>query len=227
MSIYLIIVFIIIIAAAIGVAMWFVLRSRRSTQTKETVKEPTKEIRKPEKETIKPEKLPFRWSYIMLPLIILFLAIALSAYFYPRLPAEVAIQLKFEETPTRWLSRELAMVLTLAPQILLTLLAAGTTWLITKFGILSRQTVSTKIKPERILWLMSNIPALPQGVLCFTMFNIFFYNSFQTQLMPTWAFILTVIGVASVIIVLFFSAIFRARRKATPQPEEPGDTNNA
>ena len=217
---FILIIFAVVIAAAIGVATWFVLRTRRRTKPEKTVKETAKEI-------TKADRLPFRWSYILLPLIILCLSIALAAYFYPKLPAEVAIQLRFEETPQRLLSREMSIVMTLVPQALLIALAAGMTWGITKFGVLSRQTWSAKIKPETILWLMGNLLALPQGAFLFTMFNIFFYNSYQTQLMSTWLFLLIILGVPAALIGVFLVFVFfKVRQRAISQPEEPGSSND-
>ena len=45
--------------------------------------------------------LTFRWSYIILPVVILLLSIILVAYFYQRLPAEVGYQFKPDGLPDR------------------------------------------------------------------------------------------------------------------------------
>ncbi len=216
MTIYILIIFLVIIVAAIGGTTWFVLRTRRLAKTEKATKE-----------AIKPDRLPFRWNYIMLPLIILSLSIAMSAYFYPKLPAEVAIQLKFDGVPDRWLSREMTMAFTLGPQIGLTILGAGITWIMARLGVLSKQTWSSRVRPETLLWLMGNLLALPQGVLCFTMFNIFLYNSYQIQLMPTWLFLLIILGIGGALLGLFLVfIIFRARQRPASQSEETESTKN-
>ena len=154
------------------------------------------------------ERLPFRWSYILLPLAILLLSLILAAYFYHLLPTEVAYHFKLDGTPDRWLSRPMSMVWALVPQLLLTLLAGGIIWGITRMGILSRQAESTWVKPERILSLMGNIVALPQFIVCFAMLDIFSYNSYQTHIMPMWLFLLIILGLATIGLGLFLAFTF-------------------
>ena len=134
----LILIVILVLGLGCGVAFWFVLRHRQ-----------------PAKEIASADTLPFRWSYIILPLAILALSIILTAYFYHQLSAEVAYHFKLDGSPDRWLSREMITIWLLAPQLLLTLVAGAITWGITKLGILSRQPENTLIKPERILSLMA------------------------------------------------------------------------
>ena len=164
------------------------------------------------------ERLPFRWSYILLPLAILLLSLILAAYFYHLLPTEVAYHFKLDGTPDRWLSRPMSMVWALVPQLLLTLLAGGIIWGITRMGILSRQAESTWVKPERILSLMGNIVALPQFIVCFAMLDIFSYNSYQTHIMPMWIFLVIILGLATIALGLFLVLIFlKAKQQLTSQ----------
>ncbi len=69
----LILIVILLIGLGCGVALWFILRHRQ-----------------PAKEIASAETVPFRWSYIILPLAILTLSIILTAYFYHQLSTEVA-----------------------------------------------------------------------------------------------------------------------------------------
>jgi hypothetical protein len=189
------IILIILLLGLGGGAIWFVLRQRQ-----------------PVKQTTG-ETLRFRWSYIILPVVILLLSIALTAGVYHQLPAEVAYNFKVNDSPDNWLSREMAIVWTVAPQFLLTALAAAMTWGITKLGIVSKQTGGISIKPERILSLMGNMVALPQIILCFALIDIFSYNSYQTHIMPLWVFTLIIMGLGAIILSIFFiSALRRARR---------------
>ncbi len=174
-----------------GGAFWFVFRRRQ-----------------PVKQTITEATIAFHWSYIILPLVILFLSIVLTAYFYHRLPADVAYGFKLDGSPDRWLSRGTIIFWMLLPQLLFTLLAAAITWGITKLGILSKQTEGIRIKPERILFLMGNLVVLPQIILCFALADIFSYNSYQTHIMPLWIFVLIIMGLGAIILnIFFFSAI--------------------
>jgi len=201
--IFIIIFFIIIMAAIVGGAVWFTSRAKRLTQN-----------RKPTRDTGKTGRLPFHWSYIILPVAILLLSILLSAYFYRLLPAEVAYHFKLDGTPDRWLSREMSIILMLIPQLLLTLLAGAITWGIIKLGILSGQTQGAWIKPERMLSLMGNMIGLPQFIVGFAILDIFSYNSYQTHIMPMWIFLLITLGLATIALGLLFVLVISKVRRA-------------
>ncbi|MBI2287390.1 MAG: DUF1648 domain-containing protein [Chloroflexi bacterium] len=151
--------------------------------------------------------LVFRWSYIMLPLGIFLLSMILTAYFYSRLPAEVAYHFKSDGSPDRWLSRGALLLWMLLPQLFLTLLSAAIVWGITRLATRFRQIDSTRIKPERILLLMGNMVALPQIILGFAMLDIFSYNSYQIRLIPLWLFALIIMGVGGIIIGIFLGRV--------------------
>jgi len=194
----LILIVILLIGLGCGIALWFALRYRQ----------PTKEI-------TTAETLPFRWGYIILPLAVLSLSIILTAYFYHQLSTEVAYHFKLDGSPDRWLSREMITLWLLAPQLLLTLVAGGITWGITKLGILSKQPESAWIKPERILSLMGNMVALPQIILCFAMLDIFSYNAYQIHIMPLWVLAVIIMGLGGIILGIFFILAIRRAWGAT------------
>lgn len=189
-----------------GTAIWFFLRHRQTTLAKETT-------------TAK--ALTFRWRYIILPVAIFLLSILLAAYFYPRLPAEVAYHFKFDGTPDRWLSREMTMVWVLTPQLCLILLAGAIIWGITRLGMLVRQTGSTGIKLEGVLSLMGNIIALPQLIVSFAMLHIFSYNLYQRHIIPMWIFQLIILGMTVAGLGLFLALIIsKARQQASDEARE-------
>lgn len=144
-----------------------------------------------------------RLSYIIVPIAILLLSVALSAYFYPLLPAEVAYHFEPDGTPDRWLSREMTMFWVLALQLVFVLLGGGIAWGVTKLSTLFGQAGSTKIKPERLVLFTGNFVALPQFIICFAMVDIFSYNSYQIHLMPMWVFLLVVLGLVTISLVMF------------------------
>jgi uncharacterized membrane protein len=196
---------IIIIAGGLAGTIWFISYRRRVTQGEKTTTE---------------EGLPFRWSYIAAPLVILLLSIILVAYFYHLLPAEAAVHFELDGTPDRWLSREMTMVWVLIPQLLLVFLAAVIAWGITKIGILPKQTVSTKVKPERIVSFMGNFVALPQLIVFFAMLDVFSYNSHQTHILPMWIFLVAMLGLATIALGVFLVFIFSRARQSMSQPRE-------
>ena len=183
-----------------GAAIWFVLRQKQVVKSKEPAKKTTTVV-----------TLAFHWSYIILPVVILLLSIILTAYFYHRLPAELAYNFKADDSPDRWLSRGTIILWTLLPQLLVTLAAGAITWGITKLGALFRQPEGTRIKAERVLLLMGNMFALPQSIICFAMLDIFSYNSYQIHILPLWVFALIIMGLGGIILGIFFiQAIRRA-----------------
>jgi len=188
----LILTIVLLVGLGCGVAIWFVFRYRREAKSK-----------KPAKEATTMPTLPFRWNYIMLPLVFLSLSIILSAYFYHLLPAEAAYHFKLDGTPDKWLSRQMIIVWALLPQLFLTLMAGAITWGVTKLGYLFRQTESTRIKPERILSVMGNLVALPQFIVFFAMLDIFIYNKYQIHLMPMWIFLVIILGLLTIALVIF------------------------
>ncbi|MBA7705651.1 hypothetical protein ES703_114484 [subsurface metagenome] len=185
-----------------GAAIWFVFRHKQQAKSK-----------KPAKETATMQTLPFRWSYIMLPLVFLFLSILLSAYFYYLLPTEVAYHFKLDGTPDKWMSREGIIIWVLIPQLLLTLMAGAVTWGVTKLGKLFGQTEGTWIKPERIVSLMGNMVVLPQLIVFFAMLDIFSYNSYQIHLMPMWIVLLIILGLATIALMVFLAFIVSKARQ--------------
>jgi len=198
----LILTIVLLVGLGCGVAIWFVFRYRREAKS-----------RKPAKEATTMPTLPFRWSYIILPLVFLSLSIILSAYFYHLLPAEAAYHFKLDGTPDKWLSRQMIIVWALLPQLFLTLMAGAITWGVTKLGYLFRQAESTRLKPERILSVMGNLVALPQFIVFFAMLDIFIYNKYQIHLMPMWIFLVIILGLLTIALVIFpVLIISRAKR---------------
>ncbi|MFC2021063.1 DUF1648 domain-containing protein [Chloroflexota bacterium] len=159
------------------------------------------------KETPAGTALTFHWNYIGLPVAILLFSVVLTAFFYPRLPAEVAYRFQPDGSPDNWGGKGAVILWTLLPQLLLTLVAGGIARGIT--GLIARliKGQSTWMKPEIIISLMANMIALPQSILFFAMLDIFSYNSYQIHLLPLWVFALIVLVTGGIIIGIFF---FRA-----------------
>jgi len=186
---------ILLLALGGGGVAWFLFRRRRG-------------------QTGRGEGLSFRWNYIVLPVLVLLLSLALVAGFYTRLPAEVAYHFNTDGSPDGWLSREAAILWMVVPQVLLTLLAAAIPWGVARIGILTGQKGVTGVRPETILSLMGNMVALPQFILCFALADIFSYNSYQRHIMPLWVFAIVIAGLGAIILTLFFILAFRRVRGA-------------
>lgn len=148
--------------------------------------------------------LTFRWSYIILPLAILLLTIALAAYFYHLLPLQVGYHFKADGSADRWLGRGTLLLAMLLPQFFFILLAGGIAFAVTKLGAILRSGQPISSKMGGIISLMSNMVALPQIILGFAMLDIFSYNAYQIHLLSLWAFALIVMLVGGIVLGVFF-----------------------
>lgn len=143
--------------------------------------------------------------------------VALTAYFYHLLPAEVAVH--FENgLPDGWLNRQMVMVLALLPQLLLTLVALALAWLMARLAARSWPTEGTKTNPRTIVALMGNMVALPQIVFGFAMADIFVYNAYQIHLPPLWILALVVMVVGGIVIGVVFTRAMRRERAGWRNP---------
>jgi len=158
-------------------------------------------MKEPSRETASKQTIPFRWTYIVLPVGILLLCIILAGYFYHLLPTEVAYHFQ-DGSPDKWMSRGAIIAWMLTPQFFFALLAGAIVWGVIKLSAHFQQAVSTGV--EKMLSLMGNMVALPQIILGFAMLDIFSYNSYQIHLMPLWIFALIVMGLGGMALGIFF-----------------------
>ncbi len=156
------------------------------------------------KETPAANALTFRWSYIILPLVVLLLTVILAAYFYHLLPAQVGYHFKADGSPDRWLGRGMLLLAMLLPQFFFALLAGGIAFGVTHLGVVFRAGPTPALKVGGIISLMSNMVALPQIILGFAMLDIFSYNAYQIHLLPLWVFALLVMLVGGIVLGIFF-----------------------
>jgi uncharacterized membrane protein len=153
--------------------------------------------------------ISFRWIYIILPAVFLLLSIVLTAFFYHRLPSEVAYHFS-GGAPDSWTGRSAIITWMLVPQFLLTLLSFA----IVRTAIFGTRYVSAEGTPlKKLLIVMGNMAVLPQLILIFAMLDIFLYNAYQIRLIPLWVFALIVMLLGAVILGIFFiQTIWQVRR---------------
>jgi magnesium-transporting ATPase (P-type) len=148
------------------------------------------------------------------------LSLAIFAYFFHLLPAQVAVRFESDGTPSAWLGREAAMLWVLLPQFLLVLLAAGIAWGATKLSNRFGWAEGGWVSAGRVASLMGNIIALPQLIILFAMLDILGYNAYQTHFLPMWIVWLVILGLATIALVLVAVFIYLRARRAMSQPEE-------
>ena len=158
-------------------------------------------------------ELKFRWKYILLPLIVLFISVILFAIFYWQLSPQVAYRFNTDGLPISTASREMLALFMLLPQLVFVLLGASLTGMITKVGG-SMGQVSPSLNPERIIMIMGSMVIIPQIILGFIMLDIFSYNINGSHPMPVWLFALIVMLIGGVILTLFLIRTFLHSRNA-------------
>jgi uncharacterized membrane protein len=163
------------------------------------------------------KKTTFRWTFIVLPVVLFFISLVLTAIFYQQLPTQVAYHFQ-GDSPDMWLSRGAFVAWLLIPQFFFTLLA----FIVVRLVLLSARYWPAENKlMKKILPVMGNMIALPQIILTFAMLDIFLYNAYQIRLIPIWVFT-TIIMILGVIIlgVFFFQTIRQARRQRVKTHQE-------
>ncbi|MBI2830733.1 MAG: DUF1648 domain-containing protein [Chloroflexi bacterium] len=217
MSVFIVIILVALLLLVLGggAVIFFVFRRATIPAVKPVGKQgppiPPKPaaIQKPATGTLPQTPLTFRWSYAALPLAILAIYIIITAVFYPKLPAEIGYRFS-DGKPDSFASREAVVAIGLAIQLFFAIVSVALSWGVTRFRALS-QTEGVWISPQRILWFMGNMVAMPQAVLAFAMADIFSYNSFRVHLVPVWVFALIVMGVGGLVIGgIFIMVILRA-----------------
>lgn len=150
------------------------------------------------------EKTGFRLAYIILPLLVFLLSIAITAFFYPKLPPSLTYS--FSGAADSHFSRSAAPALMLGLQLLFALPLVGITLIINR---LTRDNRSATL--ERTLFLMGNIAALPQLIVCFALADIFSYNSYGRHLMSLWLFAVIVLASGAVFLGILFRGALKHR----------------
>jgi len=200
-----IIVVVLLVVLGGGAVIWLFRKRTQVTRSAEPAEESTEPVEK----TTVGQALSFRWRYIMLSAVILVMAIILTAIFYPRLTAEVAVRFASDGSPENWFSREITAVLALVPQFIITLLAGGMIWGVVKSRALSTEGNISWIEPQKLLWYMGNMGALLQLVILYVMLYIFIYNVYQIQIMSVWIFAIIVMAIGGIFLGVFFIQAMR------------------
>lgn len=192
-------------------AIWFFLRRKEAAVSKASTEKNTPS-----------DTMTFRWKYVLLPVSALLLSLALIAYFYHLLPAEVAWRFNADGEATKWMGRGTITVWLLIPQVLLSLTSVAIILGMLKLAQPAGQAADGSTKPPVIILVMGNMVVLPQLVLAFVMADIFSYNVYEAHLMPIWLFALIVMIVGGIILAVFFiSAIRQAQTSAKSSAKNP------
>ena len=163
----------------------------------------------PANDTASENHITFRWTYILLPAVLLLLSIVLIASFYHRLPPELAYHFS-NGTPDRWIGRSAIIAWLLIPQVVLILLSFA----IVRTAVFSTRYLSAEGTPlKKLLMVIGNMVVLPQLIFIFAMLDIFLYNAYQIRLIPVWVFAVIIMVLGVIILGIFFIQTIRQVRR--------------
>ena len=199
---------IVIIVLAVGGAVFLSNYAKRRAKAEEIVKETTEST------------VAFSWRHILLPLVVLLLTVIIVIALGGQLPLQVAYRFNPDGSPDAFVARTGFLVIILACQFLLTLMAGGIT-----FGIAMLKVPlgggAGLSSPEKVVSFMGNVIGVPQFILFFVTLDIFSYNLYQIHVFPMWLFLIVVLGLATIaLVVTFFYLISRARQMAKAESEQ-------
>jgi hypothetical protein len=155
------------------------------------------------------EKGGIRWSYIILPLVLLFVSAGIVIYFYGKLPDEVDWRLNANGS---LIGRNDIIMWALVPQLLMTLMAIIISYGTTRISNMFNQTSNDSVKVDAIMIVMSNMVVIPQLILLFAMLRIFNYNVFHKRIGFIWWIAIAIIIVGLVFLTIFFIRTIRKLR---------------
>jgi hypothetical protein len=145
-------------------------------------------------------KAIFHGTYIVLPVVFLFLSLIFIAFFYRLLPSDVAYHFQ-DNSPDKWLSRSAFTAWLVIPQFFFTLLS----FVVVRLVLLGARYWPPADTPlNRLLPVMGNIVALPQVILLFAMLDFLLYNTYQIKLIPLWVVTLIVMILGGIVLAVFF-----------------------
>ncbi len=196
-----------------GVAFYVMRRSKAASAQHEP--RPTPPVAPPPKPAgsahPQPAAPPFRWRYVMWPLVVLAISVAATAFFYHLLPAQVAWRFAADGSGEEFVSRGALVAILLVPQFVLAFGAAVIALVVSRVGLLMKAG-PTPASAGGLITLMSNMVALPQVIICFAMLDIFVYNAYQVHLLKLWVFVVLAMVIGSVVLGIFFARAMRQAR---------------
>jgi len=154
----------------------------------------------------KTSPLPFRWQYILLPAIFLIISVILTIYFSGKLPFQIAYHFESDGTPDQWAIKQFFIAIALGIQFILLLISFFIVMGVRRNRFFT-STNEAGIKPETMITLMGNLPALIQLILLFEMGDVFSYNALHRHIFPQWLFLIIFLVLATAAFIAFLIII--------------------
>lgn len=147
-------------------------------------------------------RLPFKWTYVLSPLIILVIAVIVALVYYGKLPFQIPYHFGESGIADGWILPQFALMIGIGIQVILVVISFVIVYATRRMATLINAEDSS-VKPETIILITGNIPAFLQLVFLFVMLNIFNFAAYYKYLLPTWALLIIIIVLATIGFIAF------------------------
>jgi uncharacterized membrane protein len=203
MIVTVILVFILGIVLGCGI-FWFYMK--RKGKTGNATVSPSVES-----QTIPP--LAFHWNQLIIPISIFVICLIMAIYFGPSIPDRVAFRFNTNGIPTSYMSKFWFLGIMIGSQFLILMAALILSFVLIKLGQRLFKNAAVTMYPQKAIWLMINMLALPQIILAYIMLDVSFYALHESHIMLPWLFTMIAVVVGSIVlIILFIQAINQSRK---------------
>jgi len=144
---------------------------------------------------------PLRLKYVVLPVALMVLGLILTAIYVWQMPETIYIQFNTEGIGIREGSPWQATLIWIGSTVLIVALCVLFTRFLATRPFLTNENVI--MKPENLITLMGNIPAVASAVLIYAYWDICVYNLNGTHFIPLWVFALIVLGISALLLLFF------------------------
>ena len=193
-----------LLGLAVGAgAIWVGLFLRRR-------KIPTRQITSA---TTAQQPLKFRWVYLIIPVFLLVVCVAIVLLTYPSLPENVAYRFSTSGLPNSYFTKTTFIALMLGAQIFILMLVGILALGIVQFGNSLLKKSALQFNAHGVLWLMTNMLVLPQVILAFILLDSSYYALQDTHIMTPWLFSLIAVGLGSLVLLFVFIQTFTRIRE--------------
>ena len=149
---------------------------------------------------------PFRIKYAILPITFMVLGIILAAIYVWKLPEIVDIQFNTDGDPVKQGSPWMATLIWIGGTVIIAALCVLFTRFLATRPFLTNENVI--MKPENLVTLMGNIPAIASAVIVYAYWDICIYNLTGEHFIPLWIFALIILGISAVALLIFMGKPF-------------------
>ena len=143
---------------------------------------------------------PFRLKYAILPIAFMFLGIILAAIYVWQLPDTIITQFNTDGNSVKDGSPWAATLIWVGSTVLIAVLCVLFSRFLATRPFLTNENVI--VKPENLITLMGNIPAIASAVLVYAYWDICIYNLNGHHFISLWVFALIVLALSAVVLLV-------------------------